>query len=201
MTLLEAVNLCLRSTGESEVASVDSAHPQVQAILAEIHTVSTRLQRRGWWFNTQYDAVLSPIESGADAGKIDTSGFTLVKPVHRWINYYSQGGFLVDGKTRLPVMNTAVTAFVRWSYPDTEEGWADMPESFTDYVAYAAAVAFAGNYDADPTKLQVLSAGLRGAQGSATADHTKMSGVNLFASGSTGIAIQRAWGRRYGLYR
>lgn len=200
MTLIEAVNLCLRSTGESNIATLDSNHPQIAVILAEIDTVSKRLQRRGWWFNTAH-LTLSPIESGPDAGKIDVSDYDLVVPTRRALDYYPSAGFLVDRRTGAPVMNTAVQAWTRKVYATSEGVWLTLPDSFTDYVATAAALTYASNYDADELQLQKLQVHLAQAQTVANADHIRYSRVNLYHSGSAGAALNRAWGNRYGAYR
>lgn len=193
MTLLEAVNLCLRSTGESEVDALDSSHPQISTILSTIDTQSKRLQRQGWYFNTAR-RVLEPT-----AGQIDVSALDAVIPVRRTLPLYPQNGVLVDGSTGLPA-DYAVDAKVRWLYPTTEADWAYMPGSFTDYVAASAALEYAANYDADPAKVQMLQTQLALFRIEAKNDNTRQLRVNMHVSGSAGIALNNAWGARYGRY-
>lgn len=202
MTLLEAINLCLRSTGEKGVAAVDSNHPKLATILADIDTASKRVQKRGWWFNTNPREVLEPIVGGPDAGKISTTGYDLIVPLMRSWNYYPQGGFLVDGGTATldPVMNTSVEARTRWLYETNDDDWAFLPDVFTDYVAHAGALAYAANYDADPLQLKKLELGQQASLAMLNADNTRYRRLNLFASGSTGQSLNRAWGGRYGRY-
>lgn len=199
MTLLEAVNLALRSTGQGNVAVLNSAHPKIATILSEIDTVSQRLQRRGWWFNTG-KRTLEPLTSGPDAGKVDTSAYDSVVPTMRSQDYFPRAGFMIDNRDG-SFVGIAFEATVRWSYPTTELDWANMPDSFTDYVAAEAAMSFAANYDADPLQLQKLATQLQAAKISANADHTRYSRVNLFTSGSVGAKLGRAWGQRYWTYR
>lgn len=199
MTLLEAVNLCLRSTGETGVAAIVSNHPKFQTILAEIDTVSKRLQSRQWWFNTAV-RTLEPIVGGPDDGKIDTSGYTLVIPTWRSQDYFPFDGFLIDRSTGEPVTGQAVQAQLRWEYATTEENWDAMPGTFTDYVGTAAALSYASNYDADQLQLAKLSTSLKTAQSMVNADNIRYSKTNMFTSGSTGSALTRAWGNRYGRY-
>ena len=200
MTLIEAVNLCLRSTGESNIAALDSNHPQISVILAEIDTVSQRIQRRGWWFNTAL-RVLTPVTTGPFAGQIDVSDYDLVVPTRRALDYFPLGGWLVDRRTGEPVRDTSVQAWTRQVYPTNEVTWNSLPDSFTDYVATAAALSYASNYDADELQLQKLQVALAQAQALANADHTRYSRVNLYHSGSAGQALSRARGNRYGVYR
>lgn len=199
MLLLEAVNLALRSTGENGVQAINSSHPQIETILAEIDVTSKRLQRRGWWFNTAR-RVLEPLTTGPDAGRINVSAYDLVVPVRRSLNYYPKGQWLVDEQGN-PVMNQAVDAHVRWVYPTTEADWNDMPDSFTDYAANEAALSYASNYDADELQLRKLSLSLAKAQTVANADNIRYARVNLHHSGSAGLALNRAWGHRYGVWR
>lgn len=195
MTLLEAVNLALRSTGETGVSAINSSHPKVATILAEIDTVSQRLQRRGWWFNTG-ERVLEPETTGPDAGKIDTSAYDFVVPWQRGQAYFSQGGFLVDQRDG-SFVGHAVKVQARWSYPTTENDWLNMPDSFTDYVAAEAALSFAANYDADALQIRKLGSALLAAKTAANMDHTRFSRLNLFAAGSTGVALNSIRNRRY----
>jgi len=199
MTLLEAVNLALRSTGETGVTAINSAHPKVATILAEIDTASQRLQRRGWWFNTAV-RTLSPDTTGPDIGKVDTSEYDAVVPVIRSQDYYPRAGFLVDNRDGAFVGH-AVQAQVRWAYPTTEADWLDMPDAFTDYVGASAALSFASNYDADSLQLQKLGVQLAAAKMAAQADHTRYSRVNLFTSGTTGAALSSIRNRRYRIQR
>lgn len=199
MTLLEAVNLTLRSLGESNVAALNSAHPKIASILSEIDTVSQRMQRRGWWFNTA-ERILEPETAGPNAGKVDASAYDAVVPVMRSQDYFPQAGFMID-RADGSFVGQAFKAVVRWSYPTTENDWANMPDAFTDYVAAEAALSFASSYDADELQLRKLQLQLNAARTSANADHVRYSRVNLFTSGSAGPAISRAWGRRYGIYR
>lgn len=200
MTLLDAVNLCLRSTGETGVSSLNSAHPKFATILAGIDTVSKRVQRKGWWFNTG-TRDLVPDTTGPNAGKVDTSDYDRVESIYRYQNFYPVNGILIDGNTGNPV-GVGVRASVRWIVPTTENDWLNMPEAFLDYVATSAALDYASNYDADQLQLQKLITQQRAALTAVNADDIRYKNVNLFQSGSAGIAIQRAWGSRYNrLYR
>lgn len=200
MTLLDAVNLCLRSTGETGVASLNSSHPKFATILAGIDTISMRAQRKGWWFNTG-TRDLVPETSGPNVGKVDTSAYEEVVSIYRYQNFYPINGILKDGHDGSDV-NIGVRANVRWSIPTTENDWLNLPEAFKDYVATSAALDYASNYDADQLQLQKLITQQRAALTTVNADDIRYKRVNLFQSGSAGIAIQRAWGSRYNrLYR
>jgi hypothetical protein len=197
MLLLDAVNRCLRSTGESKVTAINSAHPRVAEILDFITDASKLLQRRGWWFNKFPDVTLVPEPTGPDAGKIVIP--TATKEVRPWTSYplyFPLNGYMWDAASNAALLNTSVRANVRIEVIDFE----DLPDSFADYVASVAALDFASAYDADPLQLQKLQARVVATRTEANREHVNTSRLNLFNSGSTGVALLRGWGQRYGRY-
>lgn len=197
MLLLDAVNRCLRSTGESKVAAVNSAHPRIAEILDFITDASKLLQRRGWWFNKFPDVTLVPEPSGPNAGKIVIPATTKeVRPWNSYPLYFPLNGFMWDAATNSALMNTSVRANVRVEVTDFE----DLPDSFADYVAATAALDFASSYDADQLQLQKLQARVVATRMEANREHVNTVRLNLFNSGSVGVALLRAWGQRYGRY-
>lgn len=192
MTLLEAVNLCLRSTGESNVAALTTGHPYIDTVLSSIDATSKLLQSKGWWFNQSDDRTLTPV-----GGQIDVSGFTMVVPNRTYRAMHARDGVLYDSRTG-DVIDYPVTARVRWEYPTTEQGWQDMPASFTEYAGSAAALEYASNYDADQLQLQKLGTRVEMARTMANADDIRARRVNLYYTGSQAVHIGRSWYQRYG---
>src|SRR4051812_28486405 len=141
MTLLEAVNLCLRSTGETGVAAINSAHPKIATILAEIDTVSKEIQNRSWWFNSG-TTTLTPV-----ASVINTTAYTFVQAYQRNQNYFPLGGVLVDGDSEtLAPVSTAVKVNWRKAFTTDAATWVNLPPTFTEYVGNMAALSYAANY-------------------------------------------------------
>ena len=68
MNTLDAVNLCLRKLGESEVTSIDEPYPTLGVIVPALtdNRVKLLTEGRGWWFNS-YDVALNPDTEGAVA--------------------------------------------------------------------------------------------------------------------------------------
>lgn len=198
MTLLEAVNLCLRSTGETGVTTINSAHPKVATILASISATSQREQKVGRWFNTAVRTLPATV-GGPDDGKVDVSAYDFVSPVSRGLDggLFPRGDFLYDANADTDVLGRAVQAKVRWLYPDTDDGWAQMPASYTDYIGYAAALEFASNYDADPQQIAKLEKAMARAYTIQNRDHIRYSKLNLYWQGTTGNALTEAFGWRY----
>lgn len=60
MTELEIVNDILRMVGASPINSLNSPHPYVSGIRSAIDKSTKRLQRRGYWFNTEYEVECHP---------------------------------------------------------------------------------------------------------------------------------------------
>lgn len=199
MTLLEAINLCLRSTGETRVSTINSAHPQIATILESIHSTSRLIQSKGWWFNEQDDVLLEPETSGPNAGLVLTpANATMVMPVLRNPRdaFYPMGTLLQWQDGTGPV-DKAVRARVRVEFPTDENTWDELPPTFTEYVGSAAALDYASNYDADPAQIQKIQLRLGTARASLTADEIRYRRPNLYYNGSQGYKIGRAWAQRY----
>lgn len=196
MTLLEAVNLALRSTGESNISALITGHPKHAVIVSEIDKASKQTQRRDWWFNSGIRD-LPTIVGGPNAGRVSTTDYDKVVSIRGDQNYYPLGGLLVDGYDG-EYVTQAVRAHTRWIYETDEESWAEMPHVFTDYVANLGALSYATNYDADPLQISKLVEAVKLSKVNLNADHTRYSKVNLFRSGSTGVALARNYGQRYG---
>ncbi len=65
MNTLDAVNLCLRKLGESEVTSIDEPYPTLGVIVPALEDNRIKLltEGRGWWFNA-HDVELAPDTNG-----------------------------------------------------------------------------------------------------------------------------------------
>lgn len=208
MTLLEAVNLCLRSIGESGVLTYATSHPKFANILAEIDTQSKREQAKQWWFNTGIRTLTSDVASpyyihlpdGTTPAGVPK--YVAFKPAYAYQNYYPQGGILVNGDDGTTVAGTASAALsvkgqARWEYQTTDADWLNLPGTFTDMVANKAALSFASNYDADPLQMNKLRAQLSDSLIAVKADDIRYKRVNMFQAGEAGSKITRAYGSRY----
>ena len=60
MTEIEMVNDILRMVGSSPVNSLNTTHPYIAGIRSAILKSNNRLQRRGYWFNTEYNVEVHP---------------------------------------------------------------------------------------------------------------------------------------------
>lgn len=65
MNTLDAVNLCLRKLGESEVTNIDEPYPTLGVIVPALQDNRIKLlsEGKGWWFNA-FDTTLAPDVDG-----------------------------------------------------------------------------------------------------------------------------------------
>ena len=132
------------------MSTVISGHPEVEAIVAAIRTTNERRQRRGWWFNLR----LANLPTN-----VLPAGTTYARPLNRSLDYYPNNGMLHDRRTGAPVPG---------SIPDIElqvlVAFEDLPTEFAEYVATAAAMDYASDYDADELHIQALAQDLQDSQ-------------------------------------
>lgn len=132
MTELEVVNDILRATGDSPVNSINSSHPSVTAIRTQIKRAVVKIQRRGFWFNTEYKHEFQPTNSRIVLPS-DVASIVPVDPdvIMRGQDLYHRGrnSYLFDA----PVV---VTSLIRTLSFD------QLPESAKDAVKYTAGVEY-----------------------------------------------------------
>lgn len=191
MTLLEAVNLYLRSMGESPVDTIATTHPLVLDILAHLELTSAEVQARAWWFNDR-TRTLNVATTGPNVGKVEPPANTeLIRPLYSWNQGWTWDlGYLVRLEDDLP-QTSAVKAQVRVFVPQAQ--WLTIPTRVRSYIGYKGARKWAINYEADPLKLQSLAAMEAEAYGLANTDHIRMSAVNLLQQGSVARTMSRDW--------
>jgi len=136
-TELEAVNEMLNAIGEGQVSSLDTGNADVQQAVRLLRDHSRKLQKRGWWFNTEHEVTLTP----------DGNGFLNLPtnvlradPVEedRWEQPWVQRG--------LKLYNTKDHTFV-FTKPVKVElvvglDWTELPQSARDHIAATAGLQF-----------------------------------------------------------
>jgi hypothetical protein len=130
-TLLDAVNYVISHTGAAPVSNTTDPLPDVQSALLRINEALTHVQKKGWYFNTDYDVVLTP-----DAG---TSEYLLPNGTLKILR--SNACFLVprQGKAYDPYNQTFT--FTEDATVDLvmRREFIDIPDSAQDCVRFAAA--------------------------------------------------------------
>ncbi len=133
MEKLEALNMILRATGNTPVNSLDTAHPNAKGALTAIDRVTVQAQKRGWWFNIDYNVTYTLDE----LGNIPIPS-TVTKIVFKDPKLVIRNNKLYDNKEQTYVFLEAKTAN-RVQYALS---WEEVPESLQEYVAYKATAQF-----------------------------------------------------------
>lgn len=171
MTELEAVNMLLRAIGSNPVNSISTDQPDVSNARATLSRVSNRVQKRGWWYNTDYN-VTYPMNT---AGEVAIPK-EIVKFVPCNSDLVNRGSKVYDKINQTYQLNTDVATIrvVR------RFEWVILPESIQDYIAYTAAVDFIDDEIEDSAKSQrfEIKAGL--AKIEVDSEDLESTQVNLF---------------------
>ena len=135
MDELEALNMLLKLIGSNVVNDVTTAHPDVANARTTLARLRKRAQKRGWWFNIDYNVIyqpdpitkeiIIPAEITTFVAK-DTAG--VIKRGGKLYNKYDQTYQFEEN-----VQAHRVVRILEWD---------DMPESMQEYCAYSAAVEF-----------------------------------------------------------
>ena len=134
MDELEAMNMLLRAIGSSPVNSLETPHPDAANAKTTLNRIRKQAQKRGWWFNIDYNVKFTPDPS---TGVVDISPtmskVVMVSPAH-----VVRGNKLYDNQNQTYKFTTPPVA-IRVQYVTQ---WEDMPQSLQEYVAYVAAAHF-----------------------------------------------------------
>ena len=143
MSELETLNMLLRLIGSSAVNVLETDHPDAANARATMLRISRRAQRKGWWFNIDYNVELQPnsnneIEVNKSYSSVVIANTDIVTRGDRLYNRQTQ-----DGRFEAPVIATRIVKILEWD---------DMPEVMTEYCAYLAASEFVRDELEDPQK-------------------------------------------------
>ncbi len=145
MDELETVQMLLRAIGSSPVNNLDSAHPDVANARACIDRLRKSVQKRGWWFNQDYDVVFQANASGE---------VTIPKEITKFVSddvkYVKRGRKVYDTYKQTFIINANVTAIKTVRSLE----WDDMPASMQEYAGYLACAQFISDEIEDPNKQQ-----------------------------------------------
>lgn len=145
MTELDAINVMLRAIGSSPVNSITSAHPDVANARATLKRHRAKAQKRGWWFNIDYNTLLYPdslneIQIPEEILSVVFEDRFLVK---RGIKIYNS----LDNTYKFEESITAKRT-VR-NLP-----WEELPESMKEYIINVATADFIRDEIEDRAKAQ-----------------------------------------------
>lgn len=136
-TELEAVNEMLNAIGEGQVSSLDTGNADVQQCVRLLRDHSRKVQKRGWWFNTDINYTLTPNGNGnlvlpANVLRVDPSD------EDRWEKPWVQRGLrLYDPTAQTFVFTETVKVDLVVGL-----GWDDLPQTARDYITACAGLEF-----------------------------------------------------------
>lgn len=133
MSELEALNMLLRLIGSPPVNDVTTNHPDAANARATLNRQRNQLQKRGWWYNLDYNLIYQPDIDGRI--RIADEITTIIMEDKSLIK---RGKFLYDKQTQTYNIGVSVCAYRTVRVLD----WDDMPDVMQDYVAYKAGVQF-----------------------------------------------------------
>tara|TARA_R110000851_G_scaffold138046_1_gene274188 strand:+ start:1055 stop:1651 length:597 start_codon:yes stop_codon:yes gene_type:complete len=143
MEELEAVQMLLRSIGSSPVNSLSVAHPDVANARACLERLRKSTQRRGWWFNIDYNVVYQ--KNGVGEVLIPKE---ITKFVADDVRYVKRGGKVYDAHNQTFRINKNITALKTVRALQ----WEHMPASLQVHAAYLACAEFISDEVEDPAK-------------------------------------------------
>lgn len=171
MDELEAVNTLLRNIGTSPVNSLTVGHPDVQAARTVLDQTRKRIQRRGLWFNTDYDVLLQP---EATTKKILVQNVVELDINNREI--IKRGDYLYNRLYQTYQFDGPVTVRKMVQYVE----WDDLPDVAKEYAVYRAGAQFVRDELEDESLVRDLKEEARLAQIEMEAQHLRSQQLNSF---------------------
>lgn len=169
-TQLEVLNHMLNTIGETPVSSPDSNHPSALSATVTLNRVNKEFQKKGWWFNTEYDLTLSPDINGHI---LIPTGTLYIDPIDVRSRLARRNGKLYDPVNHTYVIGEAVVvdAVLQLEIED-------LPESAASYLMHKAAYDFYVNDDGDETKSNRLEKRVDKAWGELRQEELKAADIN-----------------------
>lgn len=143
MNELEALNMLLRLIGSSPVNNIATPHPDAANAKTTLNRIRRQAQRRGWWFNIDYNTTYAPDENGNILIPDEISSLVAEDK-----NLIKRGKKLYNKLAQTFVFTTSIVACRTTRILE----WDDMPECMQEYCAYFAAEQFVRDELEDPQK-------------------------------------------------
>lgn len=137
MTYLEAINYIIAQVGAAPVDDENDPLPDVASAKLRLSEASRWIQKRGYWFNTDLNVILTPIEEG------EVDEFKIVLPTNLIKILHATPAFLIDRS------GFAYNPYTQSNeFPDVtnvcvdlvlENVWDDLPQTAQDCIRIGAA--------------------------------------------------------------
>jgi hypothetical protein len=147
MTELEALNMLLRLIGATPVNDVNTTYPEAANARVTLTRLRRKVQKRGWWFNIDYNLCYTPNEDGEIVVSDDITSLVADNP-----QFVLRGQKMYDKLNQTYIFACSVTAIKTIRTLE----WDDMPESVREYAAYLAGAEFVRDEVEDYDKVKSL---------------------------------------------
>ena len=134
MTYLEAINYVITQVGAAPVTDEADTLPDVASAKLRLTEASRWVQKRGWWFNTDYNIEVTPDDQDNYRVALPTNLIKILTASPCFL--LDRSGFAYDPynqTTEFPDVSTFVLSYV------LENAWDDLPQTAQDCVRFAAA--------------------------------------------------------------
>lgn len=176
MEELEALNMLLRAIGSTQVNSTETDQPDVDNAMATLNRYRRSTQKRGWWFNTDYNVIFT----------VDADGFVRIPKEYslvRFANpeYVVRGTRLYNNCTQSYLFTGLLTVTAQrtiYAVP-----WNEMPLSLQEHAAYLACAAFIDDELEDTAKAKTQRTHAAAAMLDVKAEDLQQGQYNTFNKG------------------
>lgn len=185
-TELEAVNEMLNAIGEGQVSSIDTGNADVQQCVRLLRDHSRKVQKRGWWFNTDINYTLTPNGNG---NLVLPSNVLRVDPTaeDRWEMPWVQRGLrMYDPENQTFVFTKSVKV-------DMVVGlaWEELPQTARDYITACAGLEFVDTDMANETRHSFTERRKADAWLELLREEADASDYNMFRDSESGLEMVR----------
>lgn len=159
MQVLDVVNDCLATLGETPLSSLADSHAYKGAAQTALDNASRRIQSKGWWFNSEQLELAPSPATGHVTLPGDALAFRSGTRDPRTLVFVQAKPWLVERGSR--IYNTQTRSFVQTENISGEVirlvPFEDLPTTASDYIAAEAVLRFQSNFDGDSNRRAELT--------------------------------------------
>jgi hypothetical protein len=139
--------MLLRLVGSAPVLTIEAGHPDTENAVSTLNRIRRQAQKRGWWFNIDYNVVYQPQENK----EIIVPPDVITMVLEDW-NIIQRGLKLYDKYNQTYQFEANVIACRQVKSLE----WDLVPEVMQEYMAYFAGIHFIRDELEDPSKQKEL---------------------------------------------
>lgn len=192
ISLIDAVNRCLKAVGTAPVNSLDDLPTDAEMAYNTVQDVNKALQAEGWAWNTHYQTLPRneddevPVPANAIAVDVPTLWYPEIDPIIR-------NGLLFDRNNNTYEFADDLEKCLVTCYLD----WDEIPETARVYIAVEAARLFAHDTMPESERDAILSYESKRARALLMADEIRQSDASMFDSVTASRQFLSRYRQRY----